>query len=186
MDDERIIALFFARDERALGEVKRKYGRYCHSIAYRILGSHEDAEECENDTWLSAWRQIPPTHPQPLSGFLGMLTRRISLDRWRRDRAQKRGGGEVMLSFEELEECIPHNERIDETVTAETIARVLSELLAALPGTEADVFVRRYWYFDSVREIAERYGFGESRVKMMLKRTRDRLRKQLKKEGILV
>lgn len=186
MEDKRIIALFFARDEAALAEVKRKYGHYCYAIAYNILKCREDAEECENDTYLDAWRQIPPNVPHPLSSFLGMLTRRISLDRLRKRNARKRGGGEVILSFEELEDCIPDGGGIDVSIDADRLADVISKFLSSLPRTEADVFVRRYWYFDSIATIARNYGYGISRVKMMLMRTRERLRIRLEEEGFFV
>ena len=107
LDDEKIIALFEERNEMAITETKTKYGRYCNTIAYQILQNREDAEECENDTYLDAWNTIPPTRPRMLSIFLGTITRRISLDRLKRKTAEKRGGGEAMLSLHELEECIP-------------------------------------------------------------------------------
>ncbi len=186
MDDRRIVELYWERNERAIEETKSKYGRYCYAIAYNILNCREDAEECENDTYLDAWERIPPERPAPLSGFLGMLTRRISLDRWRKQHAQKRGGGEVALSFDELEECVPSGKSIDEELEAERLAGLLNAFLESLPELEGDVFLRRYWYFDPIKVIAKRYGMGQSRVKMMLKRTRDRLKETLEKEGIFL
>ena len=186
MEDNRIVELYHQRDEAALQATREKYGHYLYAIAYGILQDAGGAEECENDTYLDAWRQIPPNVPHPLSSFLGMLTRRISLDRLRKRNARKRGGGEVILSFEELEDCIPDGGGIDVSIDADRLADVISKFLASLPRTEADVFVRRYWYFDSIATIARNYGYGISRVKMMLMRTRERLRIRLEEEGFFV
>ena len=186
MEDKRIIDLYWQRDEQALTLTRRKYGAYCHAIASQILHNREDADECENDTYLRAWNAMPPDRPQGLRPYLGAITRRLSLDRWRERRSQKRGGGEVALSLEELGECVPHPDTVSETVDAAQTAAVLSDFLRSLPAAECDVFLRRYWYFDSVAQIAKRFGYSESKVKMILKRTRDKLRVCLKKEGICV
>ena len=186
MDDQRIVELYWQRDEDAIKETKEKYGRYCYSIAYNILKSPEDAEECESDTYLEAWNAMPPERPDPLRSFIGMLSRRISLDKWRRKNAEKRGGGETALSFDELEECIPSGKGIDEELSEIELGRMISEFLSALPESECNVFLRRYFYFDSINDICKRYGFGQSKVKMMLKRTREKLMKKLTEEGIFV
>ncbi len=186
MDDSKIVELYWQRNEDAIKETRDKYGRYCYSIAYNILSSRQDAEECENDTYLEEWQSIPPQKPDTLRGFLGMLTRRVSLDRWRRGRAEKRGGGEAALSFDELEECIPSGKTIDEELAAKDLARIISSFLEALPTTECDVFLRRYFYFDSIKDICHSYGFGQSKVKMMLKRTREKLLSKLTEEGIFI
>jgi len=186
MDDEKIIALYWARQEKAIAETKRKYGKYCYSIAYRILRNGQDAEECENDTYLDAWNVIPPTRPTAFSTFLGMITRRISLDRFRQFYAEKRGGGETALSLDELEECISVGKSLDEEIEERMLAKAISDFLRTLPETEASVFIHRYWHFRSVNEIARLYGFSESKVKMMLKRTRDKLRLYLESEGFLI
>ena len=185
MDDQKIVALYWQRDEAAIAETQKKYGRFCHAIAYNLLHSHEDAEECENDTYLDAWNTIPPQKPTILSSFLGMITRRRALDRYRVNRAQKRGGAAVHVSFEELEECLASPESMDEERATEALAAALNRFLCRLPSRECDVFLRRYWFFDSVRDICDRYGYGESKVKMMLKRTRDKLAVYLKKEDFL-
>ena len=186
MDDERIVELYWARNEKALEETRKKYGRYCYSIAYRILRNEADAEECESDTYFSAWRRIPPTKPSALSVFLGAITRRISLDRLRKTYAEKRGGGEAEISLCELEECIPSRKSIDDAIEEQALSAAISDFLRMASEMEAFVFIRRYWYFESVSEIAKRYGFGESRVKMMLKRTRDKLQVYLEKEGFFI
>ena len=186
MDDERIIALYWARSEDAIKETRNKYGRYCYAIAYKILGNDLDAEECESDTYFAAWNSIPPAKPTALSVFLGAITRRLSLDRWRRQYAEKRGHGETALSLCELEECIPAGKSIDEAMEEKELSAAISDFLRKLPQAQTSVFIRRYWYFDSVSDIAERYGFSESKVKMMLKRTRDQLLMKLEKEGFFI
>jgi len=186
VEDARIVELYWQRDEAALEETQAKYGRYCYGIAMQILHNSEDAAECENDTYLRAWHSIPPHRPRELSAFLGAITRRLSLDKWRYSHADKRGGSQVAVSLHELEECIPDGKAVDETLAAQELAAILSSFLRGLPRTECDVFLRRYWYFDSIEAIGLRYGFGQSKVKMMLKRTRDRLLVRLEKEGVMV
>ena len=182
MEDSEIVGLYWQRDERAIAETERKYGSYCLSIARRVLGNEEDARECVNDTYLGAWNAIPPHRPAVLSTFLGKIARRISLKKRREKNADKRGGGVLAESLDELEDCVPSGQRIDEEIEAKELTGILNAFLGSLPADERRVFLRRYWYFDSVREIAARYGFGESRVKMMLKRARDRLRRRLEEE----
>lgn len=186
MEDIRIIEMYWQRDEQALTLTRRQYGAYCHAIAWQILHSREDAEECENDTYLRAWNAMPPDRPQGLRAYLGAITRRLSLDRWRERKSQKRGGGEVALSLDELGECVPHSDTVPEALEAKEMSAVLSDFLRSLPPAECDVFLRRYWYFDSVAQIAKRFGYSESKVKMTLSRTRDKLRVLLQKEGICV
>jgi len=186
MDDDKIISLYWQRDEEAIAETQKKYGRFCYSIAYGLLKSKEDAEECENDTYLDAWNAIPPQKPKPLSTFLAMITRRRALDYWRGRHAQKRESQMHVVSFEELEECIPVGQRLDERIHVQELAKALSVFLRGLSEVECNVFLRRYWYFDTIRVIAARYGFSESRVKMMLTRTRKKLRNYLQKEGYIV
>lgn len=185
MDDEKIINLYWERNETAINETKLKYGKFCYTIAYRILQNNEDAEECENDTYFEAWNSIPPEKPVVLSAFLGTITRRKSIDKWRKKMAQKRGGGEYELSIYELENCIPEEKTIDEQLAVEELAKVISDFLRELPENECNVFLRRYWYFDSVKQICERYGYGVSKVKMILFRTRQKLLVCLEKEGIV-
>lgn len=184
MEDKDIVALYWERQESALAKTQEKYGRYCHGIAYRILFSHEDAEECVNDTYQRAWQTIPPHRPGVLSTFLGKITRRLALDRYRSYTAEKRGGGQVPLVLEELAECLPAKEG---DVTDElTLREALNRFLHSLPAETARVFLQRYWYVCSVKEIAQQNGMGESKVKTLLFRTRQRLQKFLEKEGITV
>lgn len=179
MDDKDIVELYWNRDEKAVEVTAEKYGRYCHSIAGRILGDPLDVEECVNDTYQSAWNSIPPHRPENLSAYLGKLTRRISLKRWRYRDAEKRGGGEPALSLEELKDCIPTRNSLDEKMDAMVLADVINSFLAELPETERRVFVRRYFHGCSIREICRQFGFSKSKVESMLYRTRNKLRNTL-------
>ncbi|MBQ8263623.1 MAG: sigma-70 family RNA polymerase sigma factor [Oscillospiraceae bacterium] len=184
MTDARIIELYFERDERAISETDRKYGPYCRSIAYNILFSKEDSEECVNDTYLRAWTSMPPQRPNILSAFLAKICRGLSIDRWRRDRAEKRGGGETALALDELEYCIPagSGDPADELELRE-LQKLYARFISSLSTTERRVFLCRYWYMDSIKSIAHRFGFTEAKVTSMLHRTRERFRAVLEKEG---
>lgn len=180
MDDREIIALYFARDERALDETAAKYGRLCFGVAARLLDSREDAEECVNDTYLGAWNAIPPTRPTSLSAYLCKITRNLSLKRLEQAGAVKRTA--VLVPLMELEEVLSSGNAAERSEGSE-LARLLDAFLRQEKVDARRVFLRRYFFFDSVSEIAARYGFGESRVKSMLSRTRGRLREYLRKEG---
>ena len=168
MEDKKIIELYWDRDESAIVETQKKYGNYCYSIAKGILRQREDAEEVTNDTYAGAWNCIPPHRPEILRTFLGKITRHLSLKRIREKMAQKRGCGEAELVLEELEECIPSASRVEQTMEEKELAEILNSFLEKLPVTQRRVFVCRYWYFDSVEDIAKHFGFGQSKVKMML------------------
>lgn len=184
MDDSVIVELFFKRSENAVAQTQEKYGKYCHSIAFNILHDEEDANETVNDTYLNAWNSIPPHRPQMLSTFLGKITRNLSLKKWREKTADKRGGGEATLTLDELEECIPDGETIEYELSVKELAQIVDAFLRTLPDNERRVFVRRYWYLDSISDICDQFGFGNSKVKMMLLRTREKLKKQLETEGV--
>ena len=182
MEDEKIIALFVARDETAITRTQEKYSNYCQSIAERIVGSHEDAEECVNDTWRRAWETIPPEKPTILASYVGMLTRRISLNRVRTNRAAKRGGGELPVVLDELAECIPDasGESADDFVVRDA----LNAFLTALPERTRIVFLRRYWYAQSVAEIARACHMSEGNINTLLCRTRKQLQTYLAEHHI--
>lgn len=184
MDDKQIVDLYWQRNEAAITQTQKKYGKYCFSIANNILCDKEDAEESVNDTYIGVWNAIPPHRPTVLSTFIGKITRRLSLKKLRERSAQKRGNGELFLSFDELEECIPNRQSIDTALEAKELTRIINAFLDKLPAAERRVFVCRYWYFDPISDISLRFGFSQSKVKMMLKRTRDKLSEQLRKEGI--
>ena len=182
MEDQGILELFFARSEQAIAETDRKYGGYCYSIAYNILSSKEDSEESVSDTYLAAWNLIPPRKPNFLNAFLGKITRHISIDRWRKLNAQKRGGKETILALEELGECTASSD-MEAGITQRELARILNDFLENLPETERNVFLCRYWYLDSIEAIVHATGFTQSKVASMLHRTRGKLRKRLSEEG---
>lgn len=183
MDDKSIVDLYFSRDQEAITQTDKKYGHYCYRIAYNILTNKEDAEESVSDTYVAAWRVIPPRRPSVLSTFLGKITRHIAIDRWRERNASKRGGGEVPLALEELQDCVAGMQNVEMDYERKEIIKAYVKFLDALPVTERRVFLCRYWYVDSVEAIADKFGFSQSKVKTMLHRTRSKLRKQLAEEG---
>jgi len=185
VEDREIVALYWERNQQAVEETQSKYGKYCMSIARNILGDEEDAEESVNDAYINAWNSMPPHRPEVLGAFMGKLTRCVCLKRWRDRRAQKRGGGQTALVYEELSDCIPGREDVESRAEAAELAGVLNDFLDTLSATERRVFVCRYWYLDSIEAISERSGFSTSKVKSMLYRTRRKLRSRLEKEGIL-
>lgn len=185
MDDSGILDLYFDRSERAIAETHTKYGKYCFSIAYNILANREDSEESVNDTYLAAWNAIPPRRPPALAAFLGKITRNNAINRWNARSAYKRGGGEMTLALDELEECICGKQNVEDAYSQKETVRSFNRFLSTLRETDRNVFLRRYWCLDSIADIASSFGFSESKVKSMLHRTRQKLRKHLEKEGLL-
>ncbi len=184
MDDSTLIELYWNRTESAVAETNQKYGRYCFSIANRILNSPEDSEECVNDTWLKTWNAIPPTRPTHLRAFLGKITRNLSLNRLEANHSQKRGGGEIPLIYEELAQCTADPAASAWSADRSVITEVLNIFLEALPEQKRMIFVKRYWYMEPVAEIAAELGITESNVKMTLLRQREKLAKLLREEEI--
>lgn len=174
MDDLKIIELYFARDELAIKETDAKYGKLCHSIAYHILNNHEDSQECVNDTYMGVWNAIPPTKPDNFMSFICKIARNLSLKRLEFMKREKRSQA-VVISLEELESVLP-DERYAPNVTDEDIGILISKFLRSQREDVRNVFVCKYYFFDSIREIAERYSFTESKVKNMLFRTRNKLK----------
>ncbi len=181
MDDLQIIDLYFAREESAIKETDTKYGKLCFSIARNILNNEADAEECVNDTYWSVWNTIPPTRPDRFSAFLSRITRNLSLKRLDYNRAQKRTPP-VVVSFDELENVLP-DRLIRPDRSDEQLGKAIGDFLWSENEEARSVFLRKYWYFDTIADIAARYSLSESKVKVLLHRTRERLRKYLKKEG---
>lgn len=184
MNDSQIVALFFDRDQRAIEETAARYGNYCYSIVHNILNNREDAEEAVSDTYLALWDAIPPHKPTVLRTFLGKIARRTALKQWEKMRTQKRGGGEVALALEELSEYLSDGTTPETAIQAAELTQILNAFLRNLPKEERQVFVCRYWYLDSIADIAARFGFSQSKIKSMLARTRIKLRAALTKEGI--
>lgn len=183
VEDNKIVELYWKRDESAISESNKKYGWYCRTIAYNILHSGEDSDECVNDTWHNAWRAIPPERPSKLQSFLGRITRNLALDRYGYNKAQKRNA-DLETAIDEYYECIPNGESSveDEVVLKELI----NGFLESLDSRTRIIFMRRYWYACEVQEIAKSMGMTESHVSVTLHRTRNRFKAYLEKEGITV
>lgn len=183
MDDSRIIALYWSRDERAISETAIKYGAYCQQLALHILENLQDAEECVNDTYLRTWNAIPPQRPTRLGAFVGKITRRLALDRFKARTAEKRKGESFGLSLEELGDCLPSGD-FETEQDARAIGEAINEFLKKEAATARKIFVCRYFYGDSIEEICRRFSISEAKVKSSLYRSRCRLRAHLEKEGI--
>lgn len=176
LSDEAIVALYWKRDEGAIEHTDKKYHIYCQTVADRILRSATDAEECVNDTWLRAWNSIPPQKPSNLRLFLGRITRNLSLDRYRRLHAEKRGGGEMPLLMEELGDCVSHGDPVFEEIEKKALAQKIQKFLSALPIRDRTVFLKRYFYAMSVSEIARQLNMTENNVSKLLSRIREKLK----------
>lgn len=183
MEDSKIILLYFNRSDLAIPETEKKYGAYCYRIAYNILANREDSEECVNDTYLAAWKQIPPTKPNVLSVFLGKITRNIAVSRWRSGQTLKRGKSQITKAVEELERTLSSGFDLEEHILNLELKQVLRDFLFSLKETERRVFLCRYWYMDSIGDIASQFGFSHSKVKSMLMRTRNKLKRYLLEKG---
>ncbi len=184
MEDNQIVDLYWERNESAIDETDKKYGKYCKSIAYNILFNEEDSKECVNDTYLKAWEAMPPHRPQRLATFLGKITRNISLNRYKYNHTDKRGGGQVPLVLDELQECIPNCVDTEKIADDMVLTNALNDFLGSLSVEARKIFMQRYWYMSSVAEIAKDYSISESKVKMSLLRSRNKLKKLLEKEGV--
>ena len=186
MEDKRIVELFWQRSETAISETDKKYRRYCHAVAHGILDSNEDSEECVNDTFMRAWNTIPPKRPDRLSAFLARIVRNLAFDKYRERYAKKRGRGNIEYILDELQGCIPSfDPNVD--MTDDILLRdALNSFLRSLAEDNMQIFMHRYWYGGTVRQIAEKHGLSENSVKVRLHRMRDQLKAHLEKEGIKV
>ena len=204
MTDEKIIQLYFNRNEKAIEETAIKYSSYCYKIANNILRNRQDSEECLNDTWMQTWDSIPPTHPVHFNLFLAKIVRRrctiVTIpfripflcncriptgNKYRNNYTQKRGRGEIALVLEELEECLAGHSDVEALYIAEELQETINTFVRALPEREGNVFIRRYFYSDSIKDISVRYRMSENNIRVMLNRTRNKLRDRLEKEGYL-
>lgn len=186
IEDNDIIELFIARDESAVAEVRKKYGGLCYSIAYNVLHNKEDAEECVNDLYISLWNAVPPAAPNNLKAYICKVVRNISLLRLKYNEAGKRNS-KLSVSLSEIESALEGSEDTASDLTAaeEGMAgKLISEFLRQQKSEQREVFIRRYWFMDSIKQIAMDYSFSESKVKSMLVRTRSKLKRYLKKGGI--
>lgn len=186
MDDKQIIDLYWERSENAISETERKYGKYCRCIAFNILQNDEDSEECVNDTYLRAWNSIPPHRPSVLKTFLGKITRNLSLDKYEQLNAAKRNSGQMPLIFDEIGECLPSSDSAENIIEEMALTEILNRFLSSLPSEQRKIFMRRYWYLSPIKEISTDYGISESKVKMSLHRSRNKLKNLLEKESISI
>lgn len=186
MKDNQIIELYWQRREEAISETDKKYGKFCYSVSYNVLWQDEDCKECVNDAYLAAWNSIPPHRPNALMAFLGKIVRNISINRYKFNHAARRNTGQFPIVLEELQECIPSRQNVEHVVDEIVLAEVLNRFLAGLSRENRKIFMRRYWYFSQIKEIASEYSLSESKVKMSLMRSRNALKQLLTEEGILI
>ena len=185
MTDPQIIALYLQRKEEAIQASMEAYGSYCRAIAGRILPDQSDAEEVVADTWFQAWNAIPPQRPGNLRLFLGKITRNLALSIWRKNNALSRGGGQVQLALEELGDCICPEASPEALISTKELAASISSFLRALPERQRGIFLRRYFYMEDIRTVADHFGMKEANVRMLLSRLRQRLKMHLLQEGYL-
>ena len=183
MEDTRIVQLYWDRDQKAITETATKYGNYCISIAKNILGNKEEAEECVNDTYMNAWNAMPPHRPNMLSTFLGKITRNLSFNRYKHNNADKRGGSEISAVLDELSECVSGKDNVEQEIEYKELIKDIDSFLDTLSPEKRSIFVCRYWYTDSISEIAKQFNMKENTVSMTLNRIRLKLQKYLMERG---
>ena len=186
MQDQEIVALYYQRNEQAIVQTETKYGAYCTGIAQNILQNMQDSEECVNDTWLHTWNSIPPAKPENLKTYVGKITRNLSLNRLEYRYREKRGGGEVMLALDEIGEVAAPDADLVAQIEREEFSRILNAFLWSLSERDCCVFIRRYYYLESVENISKRYAINQVTVFKILSRARGKLRNALAKEGYTV
>lgn len=185
MEDHEIIELYFKRNEKAIEETSNQYGKYCSKIAYNILGDYEDSKECVNDTFLGAWNAIPPQRPKSFKAFLGRIVRNIAMNKLDYHTAKKRSR-EFQIILEELDECIASNHDVEGCVDERQLTEALNRFLYSTDEESRTIFIRRYWYSESISDVAGFLRISESKVKSNLFRTRNRLKTYLRKEGYVI
>ena len=184
--DKEIVDLYFIRSEKAIKESENKYGSYIKTVSYNILNNIGDCEEVLSDTLLKTWNSIPPKKPQNLKMFLAKIARNLSFDRFRAKNAEKRGKNEVKLVLDELSECLASNETTENLIEAKELSSLINKFIYSLPERDARIFVRRYFYVESVKKISERYELQENNVAVILSRSRQKLKEKLRKEGYIL
>ena len=187
MEDKEIINLYLSRNESAITVTMNKYDKYCYSIPYSILNNQEDSEECVNDTWMKVWKAIPPQIPNCFRAFIGKITRNLSFDKYKKENAKKRGGSELSLVLEELEECLPDQDNnVEETIIENELQHLINRFVEDLPLKYRNIFVRRYFFVNSIEEISIMYGVSKNNVMVILSRIRAQLKDYLWKENYYV
>lgn len=184
MEDRDLINLYWNRSEKAIFETDKKYRNYCSKIAYNILYSPEDSEECLNDTYLNVWNSIPNDRPDIFSAYLGKITRNLAINIYNRKRTQKRGSGQVEIILDELENILASKATIESEIESKDITAALNNFLYSLEKEDRIIFVRRYWYVDSIKDISKTTGYSQSKIKSNLFRSRNKLKTYLQKEEI--
>ena len=183
MEDREIIRLYWDRNDQAIKATSDKYGHYCKAIARNILNCEEDAEECVNDTYWKAWNSMPTQWPAQLASFLGKITRNLSFNRYKHRHAEKRGGGQISLVLDELTDCVSDVDDVEETIDRQALIKAIDSFVGDLPESKRRIFVRRYWYADSIAEIAKDSGMMQGTVSKALERTRKQLKAYLTERG---
>lgn len=185
MTDDQIIDTYWRRDEQAIRESSTKYGKYCFTISNNILQNREDSEECVNDTWLKAWLALPPQRPVRLKLFFAKITRNLAINKYKARITDKRGGGEVSLILDELSECLSDPDGVESEYMAKELGKAVNTFVHSLPKRQCDIFIRRYFYSESISEIANKYGLTAHYITVMLSRTRRKLKHYLNKEEFI-
>ena len=185
MEDEKIIDLFFVRSEQAIRELDNKYGKICHNFSYNIVNSRQDAEECVNDAYLGAWNAIPPAKPNPLLSYIVKIVRNISLKIYYRKEAAKRSS-HYAIAMEEIEACIAAPNTVEAEIEARELARIIGDFLDTLTAENRVIFMRRYWFADSYKDIAEFVGLSEKNISVRLTRIRQKMKEYLAEREVFV
>ena len=185
IDDEKIIELFFERSEQAIRELDIKYGKICNNLSYNIVNSRQDAEECVNDAYLGAWNAIPPTRPNPLLSYIMKIVRNISLKIYWRKEAAKRSS-HYTIALEEIEACIADQKTVEDEIEARELARIIEDFLDTLTVENRVIFMRRYWFADSYKDIAELVGLSEKNISVRLTRIREKMKQYLIEREVFV
>lgn len=185
MEDRKIIELFFARSEQAIMELSEKYGSICSKVAFNVLNNTQDAEECVNDAYLGTWNTIPPQNPDPLLTYVCRIVRNLAIKKYHKNTAAKRNSI-YDVALDELENCFPSSASVEDALDAMELARIIDGFLATLDEENQMMFVRRYWYSDSISDIAKRFRISNNSVSVRLLRTREKLKAHLKKEGVAI
>ena len=185
IDDEKIIDLFFERSEQGIRELDIKYGKICHNLSYNIVNNRQDAEECVNDAYLGAWNAIPPVRPNPLLSYIVKIVRNISLKIYWRKEAAKRSG-HYTIALEEIEGCIADQKTVEDEIEARELARIIEEFLDTLTLENRVIFMRRYWFADSYKDIAEFMGLSEKNISVRLTRIREKMKQYLIEREVFV
>ena len=185
IDDEKIIELFFERSEQAIRELDIKYGKICNNLSYNIVNSRQDAEECVNDAYLGAWNAIPPARPNPLLSYIVKIVRNISLKIYWRKEAAKRSS-HYTIALEEIEACIADQKTVEDEIEARELARIIEDFLDTLTVENRVIFMRRYWFSDSYKDIAELVGLSEKNISVRLTRIRQKMKEYLAEREVFV